>query len=49
MVFSAWLQDPIESIKIQLPKLPKPPHIRGICHIDGCFADLSHLRDYHLR
>lgn len=30
-------------------KLPAAPVIKGICHVDNCYTDLSHLREYHLR
>ncbi|GLI68681.1 hypothetical protein VaNZ11_013167, partial [Volvox africanus] len=38
------------------PTYPDPPQrdrrtlqVKGVCHVEGCYADLTGLRDYHLR
>ncbi|GIL72369.1 hypothetical protein Vretimale_4149 [Volvox reticuliferus] len=31
------------------PRDRRTPQVKGVCHVEGCYADLTGLRDYHLR
>ncbi|GLC72495.1 hypothetical protein PLESTF_001253700 [Pleodorina starrii] len=31
------------------PRDRRTPQVKGVCHVEGCYTDLTGLRDYHLR